>query len=139
MALYGVNLIGVLVAAVASVLFGFIWYHPKVLGNKWMKLTGISKRKAKEAKEKGMALNMFLAFVGQIVTAAVLSVFLLYAGAASILASLLVAFLLWLGFITTTQIGSVLWEQKPWGLYTLNSLYSLLNLFIMAIALHLLG
>ena len=139
MALYGVNLIGVLVAAVTSMLFGMIWYSPKVFGKRWMNLAGISKRKAKEAKEKGMALNMFFAFVSQIVTAGVLSVFLLYAGAASILASLLVAFLLWLGFVATTQIGSVLWEQKPWGLYTLNSLYSLLNLFIMAIALHLLG
>ncbi|MAG60702.1 hypothetical protein CL619_02840 [archaeon] len=139
MELYGVNLVGVLVAAVVGMLFGFIWYSPKVFGVKWMKLAGISKRKAKEAKEKGMFLNMLGGFIGQIVTAAVLSVFLLYAGAGSIAASLVVAFLLWLGFTATTQIGLVLWEQKPWGLFALNGLYSLCNLLIMAIVLQLLA
>ncbi len=137
MVLYGVNFIGVLVAAVASMLFGMIWYSPKIFGNKWMRLTGISKKKAKEAKEKGMTLHMLGSFVSQIVTAAILSVFLLYAGAASIPASLLVSFLLWLGFIATTQISSVFWEQKTWSLFTLNSLYSLCNLFVMAIVLQL--
>ena len=139
MALYGMNLVGVLIAAVASFILGMVWYSPNVFGKKWMKLAGISNKKMKEAKEKGMMLNMLGGFVSSVLMAGVLSIFLAYAGAATIPAALVVAFLLWLGMIATTQIGAILWEGKPAGLFCLNTSYSLANLFVMAIALQLMG
>ena len=139
MGIYGFNLLGILIAAVAGMVVGMFWYSPNVFGRKWMKYLGMSKRKMKEAQEKGMLVPMLFGFVGQLLTAGMLSVFMGYAGAASIPAGLLVAFLLWLGFIATTQIGVVLWEQKPWGLYLLNSSYSLTVLLVMSIVLQLLG
>lgn len=139
MGLYGINLIGVLVAGIVAMGFGFLWYTPSIFGRKWMRYVGISKRKAKEHKEKGMVLYALGGFISQIVMAFVLSIFLSYAGAGSIVAALIVAFLLWLGFIAMIQLGVVLWERKPWGLFWINSLQSLISLFIMAIILQLLA
>lgn len=139
MGLYGVNFVGVLVAAIVAMLFGLVWYSPNLFGKKWMKYVGISQRKAKENKEKGRFLQILGGFISQILMAGILSVFLLYTGAASIVASLFIAFLLWLGFIVTTQISVVLWERKPLGLFFLNALQSLGSLFVMAIVLQLLA
>ena len=139
MGFYGINFLGVLVAAIAAMLVGMIWYSPNVFGNKWMALAGISKKKMKESKEKGMAKQMVTGFVSQLVMACVLSIFLAYSGAASIPAALVVVFILWLGMIATTQIGSVLWEGKSFELFFLNTLHSLVALAVMAIALQLMG
>ena len=139
MGFYGINLLGVLVAAVAAMIVGMLWYSPNVFGNKWMKLSGISKKKIDESKKKGMVKMMLTGFVAQFVTAAVLSVFLAYAGATSVPAALVVGFLLWLGMVATTQIGSVLWEGKPFALFALNTTASLVGLEVMAIVLQLMG
>lgn len=38
----GVNWIALLIAAISSLVIGFIYYHPKVLGKFWQKHTGLS-------------------------------------------------------------------------------------------------
>ena len=37
------------IAALIPLLIGFIWYHPKVFGNAWMKVTGLTEESAKGA------------------------------------------------------------------------------------------
>lgn len=43
------NFIAVLVAALATLVVGFIWYNPKVFGTIWMRETGITEEKAKQS------------------------------------------------------------------------------------------
>ncbi|UQD55009.1 DUF1761 domain-containing protein [Flavobacterium sp. K5-23] len=50
-----INFLALLVAAVSTLLVGFVWYHPKVFGTLWMKESGMT-----EDKMKGG--NMFLIF-----------------------------------------------------------------------------
>ena len=59
-----------LVASLASLVIGFIWYHPKVFGTAWMKATGMTEEKMKAtnpAKTYGLALlcAFFVAFILQ--------------------------------------------------------------------------
>ena len=42
------NPIAILVAALATLLVGFVWYNPKVFGTIWMKETGMTDEKAKQ-------------------------------------------------------------------------------------------
>lgn len=42
-----INPIAIPVAAVAALVLGFIWYHPKVFGNAWMKASGMTEEKMK--------------------------------------------------------------------------------------------
>jgi hypothetical protein len=49
------NFLILLAAAVIPLIIGFIWYHPKVFGNAWMKTTGVT-------PEDGKKMNMPLVF-----------------------------------------------------------------------------
>ncbi|WP_417355493.1 DUF1761 domain-containing protein [Flavobacterium sp.] len=66
----GINWLAVLAAALSTLVVGFIWYNPKVFGTAWMKETGITEEKAKEAnmfKIFGMAIlfAFFISFILQ--------------------------------------------------------------------------
>ncbi len=50
-----INWFAVLASGVIPLLVGFVWYHPKVFGNAWMKLVNIDPEKAKQS-------NMALVF-----------------------------------------------------------------------------
>tara|TARA_R110000868_G_scaffold62372_12_gene188582 strand:- start:926 stop:1411 length:486 start_codon:yes stop_codon:yes gene_type:complete len=41
------NFPAILVAAVSALVVGFIWYHPKVFGNAWMKAAGMTEEQIK--------------------------------------------------------------------------------------------
>jgi hypothetical protein len=50
-----INFLALLVAAVSTLIIGFVWYHPKIFGTIWMKEAGITEEKMKGA-------NMVLIF-----------------------------------------------------------------------------
>jgi hypothetical protein len=50
----------VFAAALIPLLVGFIWYHPKVFGNAWMKAAGVS---PDSGKSMNMGLVFFLTYV----------------------------------------------------------------------------
>jgi hypothetical protein len=65
-----INFVILLISAIIPLLIGFIWYHPKVFGNVWMKLADISDEKLKSGNMAlifGVTLvfSFFLAFVLQ--------------------------------------------------------------------------
>lgn len=59
------NFIAILVAALATLVVGFVWYHPKVFGTIWMKETGMTEEqiaKGNMAKIYGLTLLFSLLF-----------------------------------------------------------------------------
>jgi len=128
MALPAVSYVPVIGAAVASMVIGMLWYSPLLFGKQWMKLSGISEKKAKEAN---MAQSMALSFAAQLVMAYVLSVFVGMMGASTLLAGAYVGVWAWAGFVATVTLGSVLWEQKPVQLWVLNAAHWLTVLVVM--------
>ena len=127
-----INYLAVLVAAVASVVLGFLWYGP-LFGKTWAQLMGFDKKKMAEAKKKGMPKQTWILMIlGTLVTSYVLAHFVDYLDATNLAGALQAGFWLWLGFIVPVQLGMVLWEGKPWKLYILNVAYYLVNLSIMA-------
>ena len=132
-----INYWAVLAAAAASIILGFLWYGP-LFGRQWLRLSGFSDKQIKQMKEKGqkgMTKTYIVMVVSTLVTAYVLAHFVDYLQALSVGEALSLGFWLWLGFLATSQIGSVLWERKPVKLYMINTAYSLVNLCIMAVIL----
>tara|TARA_Y100000310_G_C20701283_1_gene830146 strand:+ start:5927 stop:6328 length:402 start_codon:yes stop_codon:yes gene_type:complete len=123
------NIIALLVAAIVAQVLGMLWYGP-VFGKKWLGFMGWSQKEADKRMKEGKK-NMLYAFIGSLVMAYVLASFIGNLGTVGFSAGAMIGFWIWLGFLATTQIGSVLWEGKPKGLYYLNTLYSLVNLAIM--------
>jgi hypothetical protein len=58
------NFLAILVAALATLPIGFIWYNPKVFGTVWMRETGMTEEKAKGANMiKIFGLTILFAFM----------------------------------------------------------------------------
>jgi hypothetical protein len=131
---FDVNYIAVLVATIVSFAFGFLWYGP-MFGKIWMKLMGFTEKSMKSSMKMSMAKSMAFGFVGVLVMSFVLSLFVDFLQATTIMDALVVGFLIWLGFFVTTMAGSVLWEGKSWNLYGFNIAYHLINLWIITIIL----
>ncbi len=125
-----VNYVAVLMTAIVGFVVGMLWYSPALFGKQWMKLAGKTEKDMKKAKEKGMAKQMVIAFISLLVMAYVLAWLTGVLGAATFSAGAIVGFWIWLGFLGTTQLGSVLWEQKPVTLYLLNTAHWLVILAI---------
>ncbi|HSW71585.1 MAG TPA: DUF1761 domain-containing protein [Gammaproteobacteria bacterium] len=128
--MYAVNYVAVLVAAVAAMVIGYIWYGP-LFGKMWMKESGM-----KDMKGSGnMAMTYAIQYVAAAVMAYVLAVMLKMSGTTDLMMAVKMAFWIWLGFIATTLIGSVLFEKKSWGYYLVNAGYHLVTLAVVAAVL----
>lgn len=128
---FDVNYLPIVVAAVVSMVLGGLWYSPLLFGKIWMNLQGLKMSDMEKHKDK-MGQSYALGFLMSLVMSFVLAQFLSFVGASTLNEGLEVAFWLWLGFIGTVTLGSVLWENKPFKLYFLNNAYNLLSMLLMA-------
>lgn len=130
-----VNWLGVLGATVVSFIIGFLWYGP-LFGKQWLKLSKIPASEIAKAKQKSMAKPMILNFIGTLITAFVFAQLINLLGVSTAGQGAVLGFWLWLGFFaSTTLLGGVLWENKPWSLFVLNGLYWLVSLKVMGMLL----
>lgn len=129
-----INYLAVVGAAVLSMVIGSLWYGP-IFGKMWLGLMGFGPEKMEEMKKKNMSKLYACALVGSLATAYVLAHFVSVWGAVDISGAFQLAFWIWLGFVATVMLSSVLWEGKSWKLYCLNAAYQLVTLFGMALVL----
>lgn len=115
-----INPWAVLGSAVLGMAVGMLWYSPLVFGKLWERLSGFSEAAIAEAK-KGMAKTLAGAFLNYLLMSFVLAFFLDRVGAYDAVEGLIVAGMLWFGFITTVLFSSVLWERKPLVLFMVNA------------------
>jgi hypothetical protein len=129
-----VTFVPIFSAAVVAVLIGIGWYHPKVFGTAWMRMSNITP----EAAEKGKRRMPFMALLG-LVAAMLIAWVMNYVGIAfgvfDIVNAAVLGFWCWLGFTAPVLFGSVLWEQKPVRLFLINAGYWLVTFVVMAITL----
>lgn len=133
-----VNYMGVLIASVVSMVLGFLWYSPMILGKPWMKAKGFSAEKLKKA-QKEMGKLYALSFVVSLITAYVLyHVITLSANFfeySPIQTGLTTAFWMWLGFVMPVQVTSTIFGDKNWKLFGIDTGYQLVALLGMGIVL----
>jgi hypothetical protein len=127
MHLMGINLWSVLVAAVATMVLGFLWYSPLLFARPWMVLMGYDPEdKAKLAEmQKGAGKMYALSFLASLVSALVLAKIIAITTVNSALYGMKIGFAVWLGFVTTVQLTSVLFAKQPTKLYLINTGYQL--------------
>lgn len=127
MELMGINLWSVLVAAVATMILGFLWYSPFLFARPWTVLMGYDPNdKAKiEEMQKGAGKIYGVAFVASLVSAFVLAKIIDITTVNSVLYGMKIGFAVWLGFVTTVQLTGVLFAKQPVKLYLINTGYQL--------------
>lgn len=124
-----INYLAVLVATVAGMVIGSVWYGP-IFGSTWMRILG--KRK-EDLRQPGPAmLGMAIA---TLVMAYVLAHFVGYMNAATAWEGAQVALWIWLGFLATMFLSLVFFEGRPLKLFIINTANHLITLVVMGVIL----
>jgi len=128
-----VNFWSVLVAAIVSFVVGWVWYGP-LFGKTWKNLMGFTDEVMMSMKMKA-GTAMVTGFISALVTSYVLAHFVVLLNLTTVEEACQLAFWLWLGFVATVMLGSVLWEGKSMKLFVLNAAENLVALVLAAVIL----
>ncbi len=129
----GIKPLAVLVAAISSMVLGFLWYSPILFARPWTRLMGFDPDdKAKLAEmQKGAGKMYGLAFVGSLLSATVLAKVIDVTSVDTILYGMKIGAAVWLGFVTTVQLTGTLFAKQPIKLYLINTGYQLVCYVVM--------
>jgi hypothetical protein len=107
------NWMGLVVAVIAAMAIGAVWYSKILFGKQWMEYAKI---KEKDMKGASAAKAYAIMVVVSAVSAIVLMRFLVIANPQDIGQALKVGGWLWLGFVAPFVISATAFEKRPWGL-----------------------
>ncbi|PYX04212.1 MAG: hypothetical protein DMG86_00890 [Acidobacteria bacterium] len=129
----GVNLWSVLVAAVATMILGFLWYSPLLFAKPWTLAMGYDPNdKAKmEEMRKGAGKLYGITFIASLISAFVLGKIIEITTVNSVPYGMKIGFAVWLGFVTTVQLTSTLFKKRPIKLYLIDTGYQLVCYLVM--------
>ncbi|HCX32007.1 MAG TPA: hypothetical protein DHU55_19905 [Blastocatellia bacterium] len=116
----------VIVAALVHHILGGLWYSV-FFANKFVQLSGWTPKQLEEMQKQGPGKELIIALVTSIVLVYILAHFVQYTKATTAIGGIQTAFWLWLGFIATTNLATVLFERRPLGLYLINMGYQLVG------------
>lgn len=121
-----INLLAVLVAALAGMALGFVWYNPAVFGNHWMRLNGKTRE---ELGRPGPAYA--LTTLGSLLAAAATAVVLEGFGARTLTSGVGIGALLGVGIVAPVLATDHVFSGRPIPLYLLNVAYHVLSFIAM--------
>lgn len=119
-----VNYPAVIVAAVIHFIIGGLWYGP-LFGNKFLEIIGWTPEQQAQIVAQTHWSAYLIAFLTSLILVGTLAYFIAYTGANGVAGGMQTAACLWLGFVATTQLATVIFEQRKLGLYLLNVGYQL--------------
>ena len=133
----GVNLWAVLVAAISTMVVGFLWYSPMLFAKPWTVLMGYDPNdKAKmDEMRKSAGKSYGISFIASLVAALVLGKIIDVTSVQSPLYGMKIGFAVWLGFVTTVQLTAKLFGNQPTKLYLINTGYQLVCYLVMGVIL----
>jgi len=131
---HNINLLAVLVAAISTMVVGFLWYSPLLFAKPWMKEMGYDPndkvRMEEMKKSAGPAYGG--SFVASLLSAFILALFLHEMRVVSLHIGMAVGFHVWLGFVATVQLTSALFTKQSMKLFGINTGYQLVCYLAMA-------
>jgi Protein of unknown function (DUF1761) len=128
MHLHHVNLLAVLVAAISTMIVGFLWYSPILFAKPWMREMGYDPEDKARIKEMQKSAGPAYAgsFVASLISAFVLALFFHWLRVSGIHYGLVTSFHVWLGFVATVQFTDALFQKKSMKLFAINTGFQLL-------------
>lgn len=121
-----IDWLGIVVAAVAAMIIGALWYGP-IFGASWLAHVG----KTREELQGQGGIGYLVALLGAFFTALILTYVTQWAGAGGdFIEGMLTGAVMWVGFTLSTVVTGGVFEGKPWGLIMINSGNALLTFLI---------
>lgn len=123
-----INVLGIALAALANSVIGGAWYSPLLFANPWLRGMG----KAKEDIDlSGANVGYLLTFLGAIVTAYVLSLFIQLFDEVTLGTGAIVGLLAGIGFAVTRELAPTYFEGRNKTLFLISAGYHVTSLTIM--------
>ena len=122
-----ISYVAVIVAAVAHFLLGAVWFT--VLSAQW--LAGIGKTREELLRGGSPTLGYVAAFASNLVIAWVLAWLIATTGRATAGRGVMVAAILWLGFVCTTMGTAFVFEERSLESFAITAGYPLAGMLIM--------
>jgi hypothetical protein len=113
------NYLAILTAWIVHIVLGLIWFHPKLFGNEWSKLTGRELKPSPRWIVPGL--------LGHLTMILVMLILIKVTNSYGFINGVTIGLLVWVGFIVPMEIGELVWEKIPF------------KLFIIRIGNHLIG
>lgn len=108
-----VNFVAVVVAAISTMVVGFVWYSKPLFMNQWLKLAGLSESDTK--KGAGSAYTMM--FVASLIMAYILDWFILATGKTGWMGGAKIGLIASIGFTATAFASEFIFNKKNTQLY----------------------
>jgi len=128
-----INLLAVLLALVISMVLAKIWYHEKVFGGAWRRVSGITPADSKKAGKKPIIITLFANIVTVVALSAMIYISSVFFKDTSVWHAILSGIVAWLAFSATTLITHNAFEQKPQKLTLINNGYQLTLFLVVAL------
>ena len=115
------NWLAIIIAAIANMVIGFLWYGNWAFGKSWMQLSG---RAMGEGQQPGPMYA--LTIVGAVVQAITMAWFILQTDTASGAGGALIGLFVGIGFIAPAMFADVLFAGRPARLFAITAGYQVL-------------
>ena len=122
---FGVNYLAVIVATIAVMVIGFVWFRPQVFGSRWMAYIG------KPGQQMRPGPDFVIAIAAGFVNAWTLALFSLNLGGSTIADGVALGVLVWLGFFATTFAATNVFAKRSWGLFGIDAGHALVGQVVM--------
>ena len=133
MNLHHVNFLAIFVAAISTMVVGFLWYSPLLFANPWMREMGYDPNDKAKTQEMQKTAGPAYAgsFVASLLSAFTLALILEGLQTADVPHGLMVGFHVWLGFVATVQFTGALFMKQSMKLFAINTGYQLVCFLVM--------
>jgi surface polysaccharide O-acyltransferase-like enzyme len=127
-----VNIIAVIIAAVAATVIGALWYSPLMFARAWMDANGYTEARIQEMKRTHSPNRAIaVSFVCYLALAYVLAVLIDRIGATDWDEAVGVALLVWLGFAATLGLVANMFSDRSLSAYVIDASYQLVFFVVM--------
>ena len=123
---FDINWLAVIVAAVASMVIGYVYYHPSVLGKRWQQLMGRDMTGA-----QGAAMSYAYTGVAALVAAFVVAQFVHWSDSYTLVDGAFLGAVGWLGFTATASFSDYVFSGRPWALWSIQNGYQVISFAVM--------
>jgi hypothetical protein len=134
-----INYLAVVLAMVASMVVGFVYYHPAVMGRRWMALAGHPDGSVRGSSPMVYPVVALASFITAWVLAGCADIAHEFYGGSFLSSALLTAWILWAGFTAARILVHDLFDTRPRMLTVVNVLHELLTATAMGLVIGLLA
>jgi hypothetical protein len=125
-----ISLIAIILAVLANMIIGALWYSPVLFANVWMKSLG---KTAEELHTSNPNIGYGLTTLAGIATAIILSLFISMLESVTIGGGALIGFLAGAGIASARELSPTFFEGRKYTLFFISAGYHIVSLTVMGI------